>query len=55
MKIQLFVIVLVLKAFLLSQNGVEAGPEIPCKTNAECNKDEKCHENVCFPKWILIG
>ena len=45
MKIQLFAIVLVLKAFLLSQNGVEAGPTV-CKTDADCYMGENCKLDI---------
>ena len=56
MKIQLFAIVLVLKAFLLSQNGVEAGPTF-CKTNADCYIGSSCADSsgfqMCIPDWVL--
>lgn len=44
MKIELFSIVLILKTFLLSQIGVEAGA-LSCKTDADCRKQFK---EVCF-------
>ena len=44
MKIELFSIVLILKTFLLSQIGVEAGASA-CKTDADCRKQ---FDEVCF-------
>ena len=41
MKIQLFTIVLILKTFLLSQIGVEAGAK-KCKTDADCTDGQVC-------------
>ena len=45
MKIELFTIVLILKTFLLSQIGVEAGTRSKCKTDNDCRKqfDEVCY------------
>ena len=42
MKIQLFTIVLILKTFLLSQIGVEAGAGSACKTDADCTEGRVC-------------
>ena len=58
MKIQLFAIILIIKTFLLSQNGVEAGPKM-CKTDADCNVlfSQKCTPsfigNICIDGWKL--
>ena len=41
MKIELFTIVLILKTFLLSQIGVEAGVKV-CKTDADCRAGDVC-------------
>lgn len=56
MKIQLFTILLIIKTFFLSQNGVEAGPKA-CTTNADCMDPTVCVESqfgfVCIDKWRL--
>jgi len=57
MKIQLLAIILIIKTFLLSQNGVEAGP-IACETDADCYPGiTSCMENsgfkVCVENWVI--
>ena len=47
MKIQLFMILLIIKTFLLSQNGVEAGPS-ECSTDAECPLGKSCRYLPAF-------
>ena len=57
MKIQLLAIILIIKTFLLSQNGVEAGPTF-CQTDADCISGiSSCMENsgykVCVENWVI--
>ena len=51
MKIELFSIVLILKTFLLSQIGVDAGAASACKTDADCRTKVR---EFCF-KYKHIG
>lgn len=51
MKIELFSIVLILKTFLLSQIGVEAGA-LSCKTDADCRTQ---FNEVCFKYKDING
>ena len=61
MKIELFTIVLILKTFLLSQIGVEAGARSKCKTDNDCRKqfDEVCYldkqGNSAFCAEQIVG
>ena len=42
MKVGLFMIILILKTFLISQMGVEAGPLSKCQTDNDCQKPFTC-------------
>ena len=48
MKINLFMLVFILAALMLSQTGVEAGAEEQsCKNNSNCGTSETCKNGKC--------
>ena len=52
MKIQLLTIILILKAFLLSQNGVAAQTWITtCNSSKDCKNGERCRANAKYGGW----